>query len=74
MNAEYALILEDDEINAELLKTVTENMGYETQCYTSPIHAPLLKSINMAKKMKLIHPSITYCSRILLSQRLTYQS
>ncbi len=50
MNAEYVLVLEDDEMNAELIKTVIENMGYETQCYTSPIHAPLLQSINMAKK------------------------
>ncbi len=50
MNAKYVLVLEDEEINAELIKNVTENMGYETQCYTSPVHTPLLKAINMAKK------------------------
>ncbi|PIE45512.1 MAG: hypothetical protein CSA45_02150 [Gammaproteobacteria bacterium] len=62
MNVEYALILEDDEINAELIKTVIENMGYETQCYTSPVHAPLLKSINLTQKKESFSQKIALIS------------
>ncbi len=56
MNAEYALILEDDEINAELIKTVIENMGYETQCYPyfiiTDINMPIMNGMEFARIMK----------------------